>query len=214
MEPLNTFQVLKKTVVIQLGMCGLRVDKWNSIEVGDMDLIVVNALVFLAMLVVGYVLPADMLAILITFCVGWTLYYVGNSLILGTRIKEVWRNKRGQRRSLLEYEVLLAFLFQLQGTIVFQSTKLKLFPSIDKDPLEYLPYTMTLTMGLFIFLTGWVVKTMATYTAGLHTYYYNDMFTDTHSILYQDVDNTACCLGSLRSDFHLQLVRRSPHNAR
>lgn len=181
MNPVKRFFAFAwRVIIVQLGMIGLRADKWSA---EGRNLSVLNAFLFISITISGGLIPRDLSAALSIFSVGWLLYYVGNSVILGTNLKTLWWKKSGKAQALDQYEVLLAVLFQLQGIAVFQSTQLKMtsFSPDSLEPLDYVPPAVTTSTAIMLFGVGWIVKTAATYTTGLATYYYNDMFTESSS---------------------------------
>ncbi len=99
------------------------------------------------------------------------LYYVGNGLILSTKIPE-WAVRRfGEHRAWRRYECLLGLMFLNQGLGVGCMTAL---PLTADQGIAAMPWLRG--VGALLFVVGVVVKAWATWFAGADAFYYKDLF--------------------------------------
>lgn len=102
----------------------------------------------------------------------WVVYYVGNSLVLGTGIKRWLIQRYGEERALARYNGLLAVVFANQGY-----AHGALFAAFAGTiTLSYASGWVIAGTAVVIF--GTVIKIWATFVTSVDTYYYNDMFLD------------------------------------
>lgn len=102
--------------------------------------------------------------------VAWLVYYVGNTLVLGSGINRWLIRRLGEGRALDAYNAVMAVTFGLQAAVhgavnaAFAGTMGVPSPRI------------WITCGFLVMGFGLVVKVWATRVTSMGTYYYNDMF--------------------------------------
>jgi protein-S-isoprenylcysteine O-methyltransferase Ste14 len=105
------------------------------------------------------------------FAAVWVLYYIGNSIVLKTRLRLRMIRRLGEEKAYQLYEIVLGLAFANQalafGVIVeerwFRWPSFALHASLDD-------------IGLVLMAVGFLIKLWATMIVGLDIYYYKDMF--------------------------------------
>ena len=104
------------------------------------------------------------------FAIGsWVFYYLGISLILGTRIKRVMLEKFGENNATKLYDMICGLMFFNIGLGVAAA-------ALHADAA--IPMPPALRWSLFVLLTvaGFGIKFWATWIVGINTYYFRDLF--------------------------------------
>ena len=157
---MNIFKNLWKTIDIALAMSGLRLDAGRYLF----------AWIPLLGASIWLVYQAEQSERLVEFAIGsWVFYYLGISLILGTRIKRVMLKKFGENNATKLYDMICGLMFFNIGLGVAAAT-LHAGPAIPMPP--------ALRWSLFVLLTvaGFGIKFWATWIVGINTYYFRDLF--------------------------------------
>jgi protein-S-isoprenylcysteine O-methyltransferase Ste14 len=98
------------------------------------------------------------------------LYYVGNSVVLGTRLRQWMRDTWGEQRARRYYNLALGIVFQHQGLV--HGAVMETWTGTLS-----VPYVWTLYIaGISLAVIGGGIKLWSTYVTSLDIYYYNDMF--------------------------------------
>ncbi|MFC1665261.1 hypothetical protein ACFL17_06490 [Pseudomonadota bacterium] len=101
--------------------------------------------------------------------VAWTLYYVGNTLILGTPVRKILIRYLGETRAWGSYQVFIGVMF------LNQALGLASVSVIDGDAMSMVP-SIQFGLGAILLLVGFSIKFWATRLVGLDIYYYKDLF--------------------------------------
>ena len=113
------------------------------------------------------------------FAIGsWVFYYLGISLILGTRIKRVMLEKFGENNATKLYDMICGLMFFNIGLGV-AAAALHAGAAIPlPDLLREWGHERALRRSLFVLLTvvGFGIKFWATWIVGINTYYFRDLF--------------------------------------
>ena len=156
---MNFFKTLWKAIDIALAMSGLRLDA--------------GCFLFAWIPLLGastwLVYQAEQAGWLVEFAIAsWVFYYLGISLILGTRIKRVMLKKLGENNATRLYDTICGLMFFSLGLGVGAAAYAN----------GAIPLPAALKWGLFILVTvaGFGIKFWATWTVGVNTYYFRDLF--------------------------------------
>ena len=157
---MNILKTLWKATDIFLAMSGLRLDAGRFLM----------AWIPLLGACVCLIYQAERHGCLVEFAIAsWVFYYVGISLILGTRIKRVMLEKLGENNATKLYDMICGLMFFNIGSGM-GAAALHAMGTIDLPPAQQ--------WGLFWLLTvvGLGVKFWATWIVGVNTYYFRDLF--------------------------------------
>jgi hypothetical protein len=168
------FRTLAKLIAAFVGMLGLRLDHaaWRADFVFWVVAFCVGGLAYGELFVWGDY-PVERLKV-VALCyagVAWVLYYVGNSVVLGTPIRRWMQRRWGEANSRRYYNLALGIVFQHQGLAhgaIFESFNGSIVVSHG---------WVLFAAGALVALLGGGIKLWSTYVTSLDTYYYNDMFT-------------------------------------
>jgi len=157
---MNFFKTLWKATDVALAMSGLRLDAGRFL------------LAWIPLLGMSGWLAyeAGQSGWHIEFAIGsWVFYYLGISLILGTRIKRVMLKKFSENHATKLYDMICGLMFFNIGLGVATAAL---------HAVETIPLSLPLRWGLFVLLTvvGLGIKFWATWIVGINTYYFRDLF--------------------------------------
>ncbi len=164
---------LGKLINTFVGMSGLRLDHaaFRADFVVWVVLFALGGLAYGHVFLWGDVPLKTQRSIAIWYAVAvWTAYYAGNSLVLGTPIRERLCRRFGEVRARRFYNAGIGIVFQHQGMAhgaIFAAWPMTMTGT---------SYWMLYTAGLGMVIFGAVVKIWATWLTSLDIYYYNDMF--------------------------------------
>ena len=145
------------------GKCGVRLDRLAPTPVLLALASIVGALVVLAV----RSLPLTVLHI--TF--GWTAYFVGNAVILGTGVRAWMIRRFGEARAWRHYQTIASVMFLNVSFALGDFCILT-----DRRFFVPVPLGFAVPLGVALLAVGLVVKTWATMLVGLDVYYWKDMF--------------------------------------
>ena len=157
---MNILKPMWKAFDIALAMSGLRLDAGRYLFAW---IPLLGASVWL-----GY--QAEISGWLVEYAIStWVFYYVGISLILGTRIKSVMLEKFGENNATKLYDMICGLMFFNIGLGVAAA-------ALHYDAV--LPMPTAIKWSLFVLLTvvGFGIKFWATWIVGINTYYFHDLF--------------------------------------
>ena len=157
---MNILKPMWKAFDIALGMSGLRLDAGRYLFAW---IPLLCASVWL-----GY--QAEISGWLVEYAIStWVFYYVGISLILGTRIKSVMLEKFGENNATKLYDTICGLMFFNIGLGVAAA-------ALHYDAV--IPMPPAIKWSLFVLLTvvGFGIKFWATWIVGINTYYFHDLF--------------------------------------
>ncbi len=179
--------VVSKFVLIFIGMSGLRLDignpfknpdtrkrllLWSALWIGsaiayqltfDPQFRIERPSSTLKFLAVAYIITT------------WTVYYVGNSVILGSDYKSILISKIGPQRANHIYEIFIGVVFFHQG--LSQGAIFAVYS--NTFPASFGAEWSTL-LGIIFIVVGSGSKIWAVWLVGIDTYYYKDMFLAEH----------------------------------
>ena len=157
---MNIFKTLWKAIYIALAMSGLRLDA------GRVLVIWIPLLCWMALL--GY--QAKQTGWLVEYAfTSYVYYYVGISLILGTRIKRIMLDKFGKKNAIKIYETICGLMFFHLGCGV-GAAALHATGSIE------IPTALKWGLAGWLAIAGFGVKFWSTWIVGVDTYYFRDLF--------------------------------------
>ena len=149
-----------KTILILVGMIGIRLEKvkilWIWIPLAIFSYLL-SEFVYLNNLWIPYAI------------FGWTFYYIGNSLILGTNIKLWMIKKFGKDKAYSIYSLILGLMFMNGGFAITQ------FVLANQNTFN-IPEMVAWTLGIILFIFSFGVKFWSTWISGLDIYYYKNLF--------------------------------------
>ncbi len=105
------------------------------------------------------------------FAVVWVLYYIGNTIVLKTRLRLRMIRRYGEEKAYQLYEMVLGLAFANQGLafgVIVEERWFRWPRSAQHALLD--------DIGLVLLIVGFLIKLWATMIVGLDTYYYKDMF--------------------------------------
>lgn len=105
------------------------------------------------------------------FALGWSFFYLGNTLALRGRARPRPRDAVTDARAWARYQILLGLMFANQGLA------LGAVCALDAAALP-LPEVVRLTLGVALFAAGLFIKVWATDLVGVDTYFFRDLFED------------------------------------
>jgi len=158
--PMNIFKPMWKVIYIALAMSGLRLDAGRYLF----------AWVPLLGASAWLVYQSELSGWLIEYAIcAWAFYYVGISLILGTRIKRMMLEKFGETTAIKLYDTICGLMFFNLGGGV-GAAALQATGAMEISP--------TLKWGLtgLLALAGFGIKFWSTWIVGADTYYFRDLF--------------------------------------
>ncbi len=157
---MNIFKPMWKAIYIALAMSGLRLDAGRYLF----------AWVPLLGASAWLVYQAEQSGWLIEYAIcAWAFYYVGISLILGTRIKRMMLEKFGETTAIKLYDTICGLMFFNLGGGV-GAAALQAPGAMEISPT--LKWGLT---GLLAF-AGFGIKFWSTWIVGADTYYFRDLF--------------------------------------
>jgi hypothetical protein len=157
---MNIFKTLWKAIYIALAMSGLRLDA------GRVLVIWIPLLCWMAFQ--GY--QAKQTGWLVEYAfTSYVYYYVGISLILGTRIKRIMVDKFGKKNAIKIYETICGLMFFHLGCGV-GAAALHATGSIE------IPTALKWGLAGWLAIAGFGVKFWSTWIVGVDTYYFRDLF--------------------------------------
>lgn len=151
---------LRKVIALVSAMSGLRLDT------GFLLLIWIPLLggsVYLASLAEQHQYILEF-----AFCC-WAFYYIGISLILGTRIKHLMIATIGERKALQVYDLICGIMFFNIGLGISVA-------ALYTDGAFELPPVLKWSLVTGLSIVGFGTKFWATWTVGVNTYYFRDLF--------------------------------------
>lgn len=158
----------KNFILVFLGMSGIRLDRGKVL------------IVWFPLVILSYVLSqlvGNWWLVYATFF--WFFYYVGNTLILGTRIRSWLVRKLGEKKAYSAYEVVLGLMFVNCALAV--GKVIEAYKGTMNVPLFLL-----WSVGVLVLVVSFGSKFWATWLAGLNIYYYRDLF------LHKKTENFVC----------------------
>jgi protein-S-isoprenylcysteine O-methyltransferase Ste14 len=102
--------------------------------------------------------------------IAWLVYYVGNTVLLGSGLNRWLIRRLGEERALAGYNAVMGVTFGLQAAVHGAVN------AAFADTMGVPNPRIWMTCGLLVMAAGLLVKIWATSVTSLGTYYYNDMF--------------------------------------
>jgi protein-S-isoprenylcysteine O-methyltransferase Ste14 len=158
----NIFKTTRKVINVAVAMSGLRLDAGRTLF----------AWIPLLFASVWLFYQAKEYEWLVAYSIGaWACYYIGISLILGTRFKRVVIAKFGEKKATRFYDMIFGLLFFNVGLGVAAAA---LHTGVE------IPLPLALRWSLFVLLTvvGFGIKFWATWIVGIDTYYFRDLLVE------------------------------------
>jgi protein-S-isoprenylcysteine O-methyltransferase Ste14 len=166
-------RTVRKLVVAFVGMLGLRLDQaaWKLDFIAWVALFSIGGLAYGQLFIWGDYSPDRLKKIAVGYAVVvWLLYNQGNSVVLGTRLRQWMRDTWGEQRARRYNNLALGIVFQHQGLV--HGAVMETWTGTLS-----VPYVWTLyILGIALAVIGGGIKLWSTYVTSLDIYYYNDMF--------------------------------------
>lgn len=152
-----------RLVALLLGLSGLRLDRPRAGAIAA----------WFALLIGAYLVTAanDLTLTVGCFVASWVFYYVGNTAVLGTRIRAASIRRHGARAAFERYEGLLGAMFAAQGL------GLGVMASLDHPQwMLPVPEALCIVGGAALVAIGTFVRLWAALHIGLDGVYCRDLF--------------------------------------
>ena len=158
--PMNIFKPMWKAIYIALAMSGLRLDAGRYLYAW-IPLLGASA---------WLVYQAEQSGWLVEYAISaWAFYYVGISLILGTRIKRILLGKLGETNATKLYDTFCGLMFFNLACGVGAA-------ALHAAGAMEIPSALKWGLGCLLALAGFGVKFWSTWIVGVDTYYFRDLF--------------------------------------
>ena len=152
-----------RAVVLLLGLSGLRLDRPRAGAIAAWFALLIGAALVTA--------ENDPTLTVGCFIASWVFYYVGNTAVLGTRIRVAAIRRHGAQAAFERYEGLLGPMFAAQGL------GLDVMASLDHPQWTLpLPEALCIVGGATLVIVGTFVRLWAALHIGLDSVYYRDLF--------------------------------------
>ena len=163
---MNIFKPMWKAIYIALAMSGLRLDAGRYLFAWIPLLGASAWLVYKA----EQSYQAEQSGWLVEYAISaWAFYYVGISLILGTRIKRILLGKLGETNATKLYDTICGLMFFNLGCGVGAA-------ALHAAGAMEIPPALKWGLAGLLALAGFGVKFWSTWIVGVDTYYFRDLF--------------------------------------
>lgn len=170
----NKLKLFNKLVSVTIGIAGLRIDRFTKKQFNNFKFLTIVWIAgFISTTILAWVIAKHfyLTGALIYFTTAWIFYYVGNTIVLKSKLRFYVIQKFGETKAYRIYEVIVGLMFANQALAFAALVEESWF----RWP-QFAHHNILDEAGLLLIGAGFIIKVWATMIVGLDTYYFKDMF--------------------------------------